>query len=357
MPENRQFSFKDSETSKEQIHTPTSSLEMPAKEPAAPSEEGASEASPADSEKLSSFGPSPSETTVTSLQGKAPSPEPSQGASVGDIKKGIAEGFGRMGSLIKSLFKGKGNKVLEIVNIFLSINNLIIIIFFLGLLILLGVFIMFIFRGLSYLGGNFAGPRSTDTYLSGSTISGGECGQAILKQAEKYADVCYSEKYHCANNIPIEKLQRGNCPTDQSAPGVDCSGFVSRVYRDLGLFPPNACYRTADILNGIPYLQEVSASQIQTGDLVVNPATGKSRAHVAIYVSGDVQKKFLVWESRGGDPVLGGGSKNQVRQAYRKPRPGQRYFHPKKCGQISSATTSSQIQRAIGPFSYLFRNY
>jgi hypothetical protein len=288
-------------------------------------------------------------------------PTPSPGLEEG---KSLPEDLGELNKMkprLGNIFKGKGGEILKILNILISSSALILVLSFMGLLILVVILVMAVVCGLPSSGGNFAGVASTDESLanpisrgpSATTpiISGpisGKCGPAILHQASKYAGVCYSKDYHCANGIPLEKLQRWDC--NGKGPGVDCSGFVSRVYRELGLFPPNACYNTTDILSGrVPYLQEISASQIQTGDLVVNPATEGSAAHVVIYIFGDVRKKFLVWEAGGGDPILGSGTKRQVRQAYRKPRWGQRYFHPIRCNQISSSK-SFKSSESVFPF-------
>lgn len=141
-----------------------------------------------------------------------------------------------------------------------------------------------------------------------STASG-KCSTLIIEQAKKYAGIPYSQASHCGPNT--------FGPTGVWA--VDCSGFISRVYRDLGLFQKGACVSTATIPN-FSDLEEISASQVQTGDLVLSCCPG----HVVIYVSGNVTKKFNTWQS-------GGETNGLVRETLRDARDGQRYFRAKKC--------------------------
>jgi cell wall-associated NlpC family hydrolase len=139
----------------------------------------------------------------------------------------------------------------------------------------------------------------------------GSCSESIIEQAKKYAGIPYSQDEHCG-------------PPTLGPAGVtalDCSGFVSRVYRDLGLFPESTCLTTKTV-PGFSYLKEVSANEIKTGDLVLSCCPG----HVVLYVSGDVTNKFTVWESGGGEA---GG--DVVREALRTARPNQRYFRATKC--------------------------
>lgn len=143
----------------------------------------------------------------------------------------------------------------------------------------------------------------------------GVCSQDIIKQAEIYQGINRWEilsgnsSYRCS--LPIELLKQK---------GTDCSGFVSRVYMDLKLLPEGSCLTTATIPSN-SNLKEISASQIQPGDLILSPG------HVVIYVSGDVKSNFMVWESGGN---VSGGDQT-VRLTSRLPRPPQRYFRSINC--------------------------
>ena len=153
-----------------------------------------------------------------------------------------------------------------------------------------------------------------------TTILAGKCGQAIIQQAAKYKNIVYGVYgSHC-----------GPATIGRSSDNmkIDCSGFTSRVYRDLGLAPQGWCETTATILAGDSNLVEIPASQIQQGDLIVSFKPGQQR-HVVIYVSGDVNvnSKFTVWHS---GQCPGGASK--VCKRTRKSRaPDQKYFRAKKC--------------------------
>lgn len=139
---------------------------------------------------------------------------------------------------------------------------------------------------------------------------------SIVEQAKKYAGIPYSQAVHCGPNTVG--------PSGVTA--VDCSGFVSRVYRDLKLFQPGTCYDTLGLTTS-SNLQEISAPEVRAGDLVISDIHGGHKgdqAHVVIYVSGDVTKQFDTWQS-GGDP-----NNSNVREALRNARPGQRYFHAKR---------------------------
>lgn len=158
----------------------------------------------------------------------------------------------------------------------------------------------------------------------------GNCGQSIIAQAQKYVGIPY-------------KQIGGHCGPNTIGPSgvtfVDCSGFVSRVYRDLGLLSPNACYDTLDLTTRPSDFQEISASQIQTGDVVISGIVNgvkSSQAHAVIYVSGDVTKKFTIWES-------GGGGDDRVGEALRPAQPNQRYFHTKsaKCTVQSNTVVNT----------------
>lgn len=141
-------------------------------------------------------------------------------------------------------------------------------------------------------------------------VFAGECSESIIEQAKKYVGIPYCDGCgtHCGPNTIG--------PAGVSA--VDCSGFISRVYRDLGLFPEGTCLTVAT-LSSYSNLKEISASEIKTGDIV----TSYSPNHVVIYVSGDVTKKFKVWQS--------GGDSDNVHESLRDARQNQRYFRAKKC--------------------------
>lgn len=142
-----------------------------------------------------------------------------------------------------------------------------------------------------------------------SPVIAGKCGQSIIAQAKKYAGIAWGGHCGTKNTIGPEGVTE-----------LDCSGYVSRVYNDLGLIPnaTNGCLSTY-IISDSPDLKEITASEVQTGDIIVsyNPN------HACIYVSGDVTRKFTVWQS-------GGDGKN-VHESLRDNRKNQRYFRAKKC--------------------------
>lgn len=164
---------------------------------------------------------------------------------------------------------------------------------------------------------NFVNNNNINDYVRivCETIAG-TCGQSIIDQAKLYAGIPYYDDsgLHCGPNT----LGPNGVKT------IDCSGLVSRVYRDLGLFPPGTCFTTEEIRNGsaaaLKNLEEIKAEEVRTGDLIFSCCPG----HVVIFVSGNVKSKFVVWES-------GGGGTGKVAQETRYAHDNQRYFRAKNC--------------------------
>lgn len=153
------------------------------------------------------------------------------------------------------------------------------------------------------------------------SVAFGKCSESIINQAQKYVGIPY-------------KQEGGHCgPDTVGLSGVtylDCSGYASRVYHDIGLFPQSPfnewCHDTLTITNS-KYLTEITADQVRPGDIVISDVIGDVKgplAHAVIYVSGDVTKNFMTWQS-------GGGGTDRVRTVLRAHKPNQRYFHAKNC--------------------------
>jgi len=222
-------------------------------------------------------------------------------------------------NITSSLPINKGQTLTVIGSLF-STATLVIAVIFLGFFLLLGTVVSELAKGLpgelvkvplAHMANVF--DHEEEGVINSTT---NRCSDKILSQAAVYAGIPYSLASQCG---PTNTTGR------TGVKALDCSGYVSRVLWDLGLTPKGHCMRTASILAGDPYLVEVSAKNIQPGDLVVSAPSDRPR-HVVIYVEGDVTKKFVVWESGGGDP---GGS--AVRKTTRKARENQRYFRPKAC--------------------------
>ncbi|HRY59957.1 MAG TPA: transglycosylase SLT domain-containing protein [Patescibacteria group bacterium] len=131
----------------------------------------------------------------------------------------------------------------------------------------------------------------------------GKCSERIMSEAQKYIGIPYSQgkptgspNGHCGTN--------SNGREGVGSLGIDCSGFVSRVYRDSGIFPENKrglwCNTTAT-LPGNSLLRRLSGpKELKTGDLIVSPG------HVVIFISTNTDGSARIIESGGSDP--GGGS-------------------------------------------------
>ena len=126
-----------------------------------------------------------------------------------------------------------------------------------------------------------AGAASFDSLLAQATgaASGGPTGADVVEEAKKHLGVPY--------------VWGGTDPRT----GLDCSGLVQTVMRDLGIDVPRTAAQQATVGTEVP-----SLDQAQLGDLVVL----KGGAHIGIYVgdgkmlhapkSGDVVKIADVYE-------------------------------------------------------------
>lgn len=172
----------------------------------------------------------------------------------------------------------------------------------------------------SGLGGGSGGKTAPDGSPIGEVfpptepvVPSGVCSHDILSQAQQYAGVMYSQSgangTHCGYASPQGRA---------GANHLDCSGIVSRVYRELGLITPSgACYGTSTIPHS-GQLQEISASQIQPGDIV-----NIAGSHVVFYVSGNINGTFNTFSCKKTGVPCGSGQWWRIS--------GQRYYHPKKC--------------------------
>lgn len=136
----------------------------------------------------------------------------------------------------------------------------------------------------------------------------GTCNDRIIQQASSYNGIRYSQrpwdKGHCALGIksfgPDEIKER-----EKEGYRLDCSGYVSRVYRDLGILPSKPwdkwCHTTWTFLRS-PYFYMIPAKDIQKGDLIISQGITMSSRHAVIYISGDVNREFRVWHEGGGCP-------------------------------------------------------
>lgn len=173
-------------------------------------------------------------------------------------------------------------------------------------------------------------------YYQPQVALSGDCNSQIIAQAEKYAEkgIPYSQpKGHCFMRIPFGP---------DNVKFLDCSGLVSRVYHDLGIFPnpPSKtwCLGTATIPVAQRLLYEIKdSSQVQKGDLVLSgwpanrgPHTKENAGHVVIYAGeGNVDTTFKILQSGGGGSTCGG----KVCYGWRKHQYKQKYYRRKNdCG-------------------------
>ncbi|TXH66777.1 MAG: hypothetical protein E6Q88_11420 [Lysobacteraceae bacterium] len=107
--------------------------------------------------------------------------------------------------------------------------------------------------GLSQLDGPYVGGASP--YRFGAPGNGG-----TYQQLDKYGN-------------PLQKKYL----SPLGARGYDCSGLVTAMYRNAGLYFPDA-WTSSAAMYGAPFVS-ITAAQLRPGDLIVKP-----NAHVAIYL-------------------------------------------------------------------------
>lgn len=109
------------------------------------------------------------------------------------------------------------------------------------------------------------GTMSISGGVSGSTIPGATSGNVGAQAAAKAIQVM-------KNGTPY--VWGGN----SLSKGIDCSGLVQQIYRQLGISVPRTTYEQAK--NG----RRVSAAEARPGDLVFYRAGSQGPEHVGIYV-------------------------------------------------------------------------
>jgi hypothetical protein len=153
-------------------------------------------------------------------------------------------------------------------------------------------------------------------------VVSGECSQSILSQAQIYEGVMYSQ----------DPANGGHCgyPSPQGLAGVnhlDCSGLVSRVYRELGLITPSsACLTTASIPSASG-LEQISQSQVQPGDIIDIPGD-----HTMLYVSGNLSGSFNIFACKHTGVPCGSGT-----YPYQA---DEEYFHSTGCSSSNTGNNS-----------------
>jgi len=145
----------------------------------------------------------------------------------------------------------------------------------------------------------------------------------ILSKAQDYIGINYSQDQpRCGGN--------GIGRDQMTVTYIDCSGYVSRVYRDAGLFPLGTCHDTSS-LAVFSQLQKIAgegdtatAKQVaEPGDIILfgltgNPPTkmtnsrGSSMAHAVIYAGSNQAYESTTADGIDGvrfsaDNVWGGG--------------------------------------------------
>ena len=134
------------------------------------------------------------------------------------------------------------------------------------------------------------------------------CSENIFRIASSYIGkgIGYSQTSHCGPS------QSGTRPVR----ALDCSGYVSRVYREAGLIPSGACWSTVDIV-GEPASQyltkiasDISQAQISAaqGDIIVwgNKASNgafihNDNSHTGIYLGNG----YIYETTISGDKIAG----------------------------------------------------
>lgn len=157
-----------------------------------------------------------------------------------------------------------------------------------------------------------------------------ECGKKILEHVALYNGTTYwCNSKNCKGTPGKYSSHCGPVSPTGPLPGMhlDCSGLVSRVYRELGLFSENYCFYTgmvSEMARQSLLIVEISPEDIQPGDFIFSKGT--RAGHVVIYVSGDPKGRFKAWQS-------GGDCDNTTCLGTRTggDRWSQRYFRAKKC--------------------------
>ncbi len=145
----------------------------------------------------------------------------------------------------------------------------------------------------------------------GGMAGGAVSGDQVVADARRYLGVPY--------------VWGGNDP----AKGLDCSGLVQRVYKDLGIDLPRVSQDQARVGTAVP-----SLAQAQPGDLV---AFGTPADHIGIYIG---NHKMIV-APKAGDVV-------KVEDVYRTPSTIRRVL-PESLAAVSS---SSSPAMAAAPAAY-----
>ncbi|WP_156023150.1 C40 family peptidase [Terracoccus sp. 273MFTsu3.1] len=113
--------------------------------------------------------------------------------------------------------------------------------------------------GLGTLGLTGAGAAVASPAVSGAASGGGVSGEQVATAAKRYVGVPY--------------VWGGTDP----AKGMDCSGFVQRVFKDVGIELPRVV--SQQMKHGTPV---ASMGQARVGDLLISHGGG----HIAIYLGG-----------------------------------------------------------------------
>ena len=134
--------------------------------------------------------------------------------------------------------------------------------------------------GTPMTGGQYAAATNYTGCSGPPVISDGTCNDRIIAQAATYAGISYSQKEpfcgHCclpARDLGAETVRA----LGGSADDLDCSGFVSRVYRDLGIIESDSgtawCRSTVSLVsaaNACKNFRIIDPQYIQKGDLIVS---------------------------------------------------------------------------------------
>lgn len=133
------------------------------------------------------------------------------------------------------------------------------------------------------IGGKYSIETETDTSTSGDDThgSGGAGADKVVNDAKQYLGVPYV--WGGAGGA------RGGNPRN----GMDCSSFVSQVYKDMGINIP------AYTVSMEPYGHEISRSQVQTGDMGFYGSHGGSY-HICMALNNST----MIYEPRPGQSCM-----------------------------------------------------